>query len=193
MGFSSHFSIDGKASGTSVAAFTSSYPDFAVPIVPPTPNSYIVIPMNTDATNTYRGAEIEFFANIASTAFAANEVWIGFDLAGAEYLRVRKYGTIGVTSSATALTNLATQSGFTGSVYPCDTISTAWAITGYATSVEAISGIASTAIAPSSNDMANAIIQIPYLDGATHLVFRCPNVSTANQLSVAVRKISKDK
>lgn len=196
MGYSSDFALGGVASGNAVDAFTTSYPDFCVPATPNPAGSYIVVPISVDREKTYRGADIEFYGNAASTAFAANEVWIGFALPGETNLRLREYGTIGITTGSTALTNLRSAVGLppTSSWYPGTTISTAWAPTGYASNaVETTSLIPSSATAPSSSDMNAAVLTIPYLDGATHLVFRCPGTSSTLSLAVAVRKISRDK
>ena len=195
MGISNHLVGSGEAYAAAVAAFTTSFPDFAVPASPTSAGSYISIPLATDRVKTPRGLDIEFFGNAASTAYDANEVWLGFSLPGERHVRVRQYGTIGLTTGATALTNLATELGLNGqhSWYPCSTISTAWSLKSYANNiVEPISLIASSAVAPSENDMANAVLTLPYLDGATHLIIRAPNATATNRLAVAVRAISMD-
>lgn len=194
MGLSSNFGSAGTLNGTPIAAMGTSFPDYVIPITPSVAGSYLVIPVNAEREKTYRGVELEFYGNIAATAWAANELWLGFSMPSSNnYLRVRQYGTFGVTTSSAAMTTLATEFGLTNNWYPASTISTAWSLTSYASNVvEPISLIASSMIAPSASDMQNAVLTLPYLDGATHVLLRCPNASSTNQLHVAARKISRD-
>lgn len=196
MGYSSDFLLGGVGgSAFLVSDFGSSYPDYCVPLSVSPVGSYVVVPVNVNHEKTYRGADIEFFGNVASQAYTANEVWLGFALPGSTYGRVRQYGTIGLTTGSTAITRLGEALGLptTSSWYPCSTISTAWTPTGYANNVvEAISLIPSAATAPSASDMANSVLTIPYLDGATHLIFRLPDTTDTMKLGIAIRNISRD-
>lgn len=193
MGLTSNFASAGTANSAPIAAMGTSYPDYVIPASPPSAGSYVVIPVNVEREKTFRGLELEFYGNLASTAWAANEVWFGFSMPStSNYLRVRQYGTFGVTTGSTALTTLATEFGLSGSWYAGSTISTAWSLTSYASNiVEPISLISSSMLAPASSDMQNAVLILPYLDGATHVLLRCPNASATNQLHVAARKISR--
>jgi len=139
----------------------------------------------------FRGVELEFLGNTASSAYSANAILVGSKIGGSSKIQVKVLGTVGLTTASSAATDLTTALGLTGSWYPMDTVSTSWSSSSYGLNiVEGISAISNNAVAPSGSDMLNTVVSIPFLNGHTHIAISPTDTSTTKQMAVLLRGIN---
>jgi len=70
----------------------------------------------------FRGVELEFLGNTASSAYSANAILVGSKIGGSSKIQVKVLGTVGLTTASSAATDLTTALGLTGTWYPMDTV-----------------------------------------------------------------------